>query len=455
MEYSWDCGNQHSAGELFQISQSSQQMLQSCSTAVPDSTNESIYDVKRKRNILKEKLIKWKIMKECQVKPFQPSNVPRVTRVVDGENLVEVCKSKGVTYYYIENGLIGEGGFGGVFKGYAIKGTKKTPVALKFVNYKTVREYRKDKDLGDVPSEVYFLKRMKDHPNVIKFYHYQSLSSEEFVIICERPTNCKDLRSLMWDVGGFFTEDETQQCMKKLVNVVLAMSKKNIVHRDLKLENILYDFDTGEIKLLDFGLAGYNKPGNLVDAFCGTPYNMPPEYILHELYDPCKEAVRSIGVMIYEMLHGEPPFTDYTTFADVISGPPKLDDLSEDLQDLMRKLFSMDPAARPSIKQIAKHSWLRVKRSFTERLSSFFRRIFLRRRGSYDVFAVVMTKQTSFQALHQTPGSKSPTISGQSSAGQSSNQSQINSQELLETSMEENYQEWPITVDEPASNCDQ
>ena len=56
---------------------------------------------------------------------------------------------------------------------------------------------------------------------------------------------------------------------------------------------------------------------------------MPPEYILHELYDPCKEAVRSIGVMIYEMLHGEPPYTDYTTFADVISGPPKLDELSE------------------------------------------------------------------------------------------------------------------------------
>ncbi|XP_028415718.1 serine/threonine-protein kinase pim-2-like [Dendronephthya gigantea] len=149
------------------------------------------------------------------------------------------------------------------------------PVALKFVEYNTVREYHKvsgyhkDKDLSDVPSEVYFLKKMKDHPNVIKFYHYQSLSSEEFVIICERPTHCKDLRSLMWDVGGFFTEDETQQCMKKLVNVVLAMSKKNIVHRDLKLENILYDFDTGEIKLLDFGLAGYNKPGNLVDAFCG------------------------------------------------------------------------------------------------------------------------------------------------------------------------------------------
>ena len=61
----------------------------------------------------------------------------------------------------------------------------------------------------------------------------------------------------------------------------------------------------------------------------GTPSNVPPEYILHGLYDPCKEAVRSIGVMIYEMLHGEPPYTDYTTFADVISGPPKLDELSE------------------------------------------------------------------------------------------------------------------------------
>ena len=73
----------------------------------------------------------------------------------------------------------------------------------------------------------------------------------------------------MIDKGGFFTEDETQKYVKKCIDVVLSIYKKNIVHRDLKLENILYDFDTDDIKLIDFGLAGYHKAGKLVDAFCG------------------------------------------------------------------------------------------------------------------------------------------------------------------------------------------
>ncbi|XP_028418807.1 uncharacterized protein LOC114544354 [Dendronephthya gigantea] len=88
------------------------------------------------------------------LKPSQPSIVPGVTRVVDGENFVEVCKSKGAIYYYIDNGLIGEGGFGGVFKGDAIKRTKKTPVASRCV------------DFSGKPSGFSFTKR-----SILQFLH--------------------------------------------------------------------------------------------------------------------------------------------------------------------------------------------------------------------------------------------------------------------------------------------
>ena len=102
---------------------------------------------------------------------------------------------------------------------------------------------------------------------------------------------------------------------------------------------------------------------------------------------------------------------------------------------------------------------MRVKRSFTERLSSFARRIFRRRRGSYDVSAIAVAEQTPFQPVSQSAGSNSPasqpTISAQSAVSQSLSHTQTTSKELLKNSMEEDYQEWPITVDEPADYCDQ
>lgn len=57
--------------------------------------------------------------------------------------------------------------------------------------------------------------------------------------------------------------------------------------------------------------------------------NVPPEYVIHGKYDPYKEAVRSIGVVIYQMLYGRAPYTNYDSFSDVIAGLPKFDYISE------------------------------------------------------------------------------------------------------------------------------
>ncbi len=110
---------------------------------------------------------------------------------------------------------------------------------------------------------------MQYHPNVIKFVHYQQITPDDFVIICERPRKCKDLLDLRTERGGYFTEYETRKYVRKLVDVTLAMENKNIAHRDLKLENILYDAEKDEIKLIDFGLATKHKPGQLRQFFAG------------------------------------------------------------------------------------------------------------------------------------------------------------------------------------------
>ena len=63
--------------------------------------------------------------------------------------------------------------------------------------------------------------------------------------------------------------------------------------------------------------------------YAGTETNVPPEFITDKKYDISKEAVRSIGITIYEMLYGRAPYSDYKKFSDVISGLPQLDNVSD------------------------------------------------------------------------------------------------------------------------------
>jgi serine/threonine protein kinase len=85
---------------------------------------------------------------------------------------------------------------------------------------------------------------------------------------------------------------------------------KNIVHRDLKLDNIMCVNTTGEditIKICDFGFACYLKANQMMDMYCGTPNYMAPEILRGNDYD-CRVDIWSLGIMTYEMLCGKPPF---------------------------------------------------------------------------------------------------------------------------------------------------
>lgn len=97
-----------------------------------------------------------------------------------------------------------------------------------------------------------------------------------------------------------FMQVLTMACVSYMVSV-------QIVHRDVKLENILLD-SANHIKLIDFGLAANTMPGRKLKVHCGSPSYAAPEIVARRLYDGPPVDVWSLGVVLYGMICGHLPF---------------------------------------------------------------------------------------------------------------------------------------------------
>ena len=149
--------------------------------------------------------------------------------------------------------------------------------------------------------------------------------------------------------------------------MVSYLHDKNIVHRDIKLENILFDqFLT--LKLTDFGFAT-NKHVKKLHSYLGTKSYMAPEIIEEKPYDGQKADVFSLGVVLFIIVHGIFPFCEARPnecfYKYLIKGKHDkyfkktgTQHLSDNFKDLIVKMLSYNPADRPTIQDIKDHPWM-------------------------------------------------------------------------------------------------
>ena len=159
------------------------------------------------------------------------------------------------------------------------------------------------------------------------------------------------------------------------------MHEQGIVHRDLKLENLLYYDDTEDSKILvaDFGLSEYEWELKEGSPVCGTPGYLAPEVIARQ---PCTTSADmwSIGVIAYILLAGYPPFyanpdepdTDETLFKKILTGDFKFHEsswshISPEARDFIRCLLCPDPFQRPTCEEALSHPWLNDRQSLENR----------------------------------------------------------------------------------------
>ncbi|KAM3142915.1 hypothetical protein pb186bvf_004978 [Paramecium bursaria] len=192
--------------------------------------------------------------------------------------------------------LLGQGAHGKV----VLVRHKKTQnlYALKMVSKSLLRANQQEKYLE---SEKMILQQVK-HPFIIKLYF--SFQTKDKLFLGTEFINGGELFTHLRRAYQF-SEDRTRFYAAEILLAIKCLHENGIIYRDLKPENILID-QTGHIKLTDFGLSKM-KFHEITGTIAGTPEYVAPEVLNEEGYNQSVDWY-SLGVLIYEMLSGAPPF---------------------------------------------------------------------------------------------------------------------------------------------------
>ncbi|KAL6091609.1 hypothetical protein STEG23_006084, partial [Scotinomys teguina] len=244
---------------------------------------------------------------------------------------------------------IGQGAFGKVKLAYhRLTGTQ---VAIKMI--------QKKKLWGrPVSSEVDIMMSV-NHPNIISLL--QVIESQKNAYLIMELVKGHELYDYVKE-AGHLEEDNAQGIFRQILNAVGYCHERGIIHRDLKPDNIMVDWK-GKVQIIDFGLGTQVKPGEKLSFHCGTYQFYPPEYFLELFYDGLKVDIWALGVVLYFMVVGRLPFDGDTLPVlrnQIVEGKYTVPvGLSEELQDLLGLLLSMDPSFRPTAQEAIAHPWVK------------------------------------------------------------------------------------------------
>ncbi|KAG0380146.1 Serine/threonine-protein kinase [Mortierella sp. AD032] len=288
---------------------------------------------------------------------------------------------------YIVEYEIGRGSFATVYKGH--HRVTKEPVAIKSV----LRSKMTKKLLENLASEINILKGIR-HDHIVALVDCRETETHIHLVMeyCSQGDLSQYIKrkgdgppSLPSPPGGGLHEVVVRHFLKQLASALEFLRSKNLIHRDLKPQNLLLHPSTNAkdgsgyglpiLKIADFGFARSLPHLSLAETLCGSPLYMAPEILRYEKYD-AKADLWSVGTVLYEMCTGKPPFRaqnhvellkriekaqDAITFpgetvADDRSGSSphnhaNVIPISDDIKDLIRQLLKRNPVERISFEE--------------------------------------------------------------------------------------------------------
>ncbi|XP_040593013.1 uncharacterized protein LOC121136530 [Mesocricetus auratus] len=202
-----------------------------------------------------------------------------------------------------------------------------------------------------VTSEINIMKTLK-HPHIIElFYVFQSRDTT--FLVMEHASGGDLFHYIMQQ--KCLCESEARRLFAQILLAVHYCHNNQIVHRDIKAENILLD-NLGKAKLCDFGLAAKVPPGHMMQDYCGTPTYCAPELFLGKPYDGFAADMWSLGVLLCFMVVGCLPFDASTdegvTHKIFVSKFRIPQHISTNISIVIARLLMINPGSRPTIDQI-------------------------------------------------------------------------------------------------------
>ena len=269
---------------------------------------------------------------------------------------------------------IGHGAFGYVYR--AIHNSSKKIYAIKIINYfKENINFLENKShinninfcYQTVQQETSLMKKVSSSNFILKYYgSYFSRKTNSLWLIIEYCSYGSTI-DLMLAMNRLYTEIEVATIIKMVLQGLIIIHDKKLIHRDIKGANILLSED-GYAKLGDFGVGAKLLLENYRSSIKGSPYWMSPQVIQKENYDS-KTDIWSLGITCIELTQGEPSFSDLNPneVMDFIGNKKfifddffqkKKSNYSKEFIHFVSKCLEINPEKRASAKELIKHEFI-------------------------------------------------------------------------------------------------
>ncbi|XP_037076772.1 serine/threonine-protein kinase NIM1-like [Pollicipes pollicipes] len=273
--------------------------------------------------------------------------------------------------YRLNGEILGKGNFARVE--LATHSVLNAKVAIKIIDVDKVKEDYVRRNLG---REVKVLSRLL-HPNIVRLYE-TIMSGHLYCLVMEYAPG-GDLSSLVKaQREGRFPEGRARPFCRQLVSALTYMHGRGIIHRDLKMENIMLNASKDTLKIVDFGLSNCWSPESPLKSHCGSPeYAAPELFVVGRTYGP-EIDVWSLGVVFYVLLVGRLPFLSskqeglsrqerrdrlIAHINQGLGGAHRSDmkHLGSECRRLLAKVLEPLPARRLTLRHVAVHPWVTHK----------------------------------------------------------------------------------------------
>ena len=269
---------------------------------------------------------------------------------------------RGRTGEWVLRHTVGQGSFAVVWRAEH-RQTGQT-VAVKEINTSRLGK----KLLEGLAQEIAVLQKMR-HPNIVRLFEIVRDPKKARIYLVLEYCAGGDLSKFIKRRGAL-GEAAVQHFMRQLAAGLQHIRTFNLMHRDLKPQNLLLA-DAGDrpsLRIADFGFARDVKPQGIAETLCGSPLYMAPEILQYKQYD-VKADLWSVGTILFELLAGRPPFTGANHLqllhnierSEAALPPDVAARLSEPCRDLVRRLLRKNPLERLSFEGFFSHPFIGVE----------------------------------------------------------------------------------------------